>query len=113
VYASQKTEPFGWNDAMKLHAYLLTLSDAEREEFASNCRAKLNYLWKIARGFPRGMRPGAGLAARIETASNQKVRRWESIPETWHETWPELVGTAGAPDIEAIPPHAKEEVLPC
>lgn len=82
---------------MTLHDYMRGLTPQEREEFAQRCDTTVNYLWKVARGFDRGLRPSGLLAARIEAASNQKVRRWESNPEAWAETWPELVGAPGAP----------------
>lgn len=85
---------------MDLRSYLLGLSEQEREAFAKECDTTLNYLWKLARGFDKvpPLRPNPTLAALIERASNQMVRRWESNPEDWHITWPELVGFDGAPN---------------
>lgn len=37
------------------------------------------------------------LAARLERAAGRRVRRWHMFPKDWHEIWPELVGTEGAP----------------
>lgn len=89
---------------MHLHAYLIALSNEDRLSFAETCGTTLNYLWKIARGFEKKRyRPHPELAARIEAASNQKVRRWESIPERWHLIWPELVGSPGAPIAPSEP----------
>lgn len=86
---------------MDLHPYLLSLTEQEREAFAKACKTTQNYLWNIARSFskppPACKRASPKLASLIEAASNKKVRRWESNPEDWHITWPELVGSPGAP----------------
>ena len=88
---------------MDLHTYMHSLSDDARAKFAEACGTTQNYLWNVARAFekepPKRKRPSARMAALIETNSNQMVRRWESNPETWHITWPELVGAEGAPSI--------------
>jgi DNA-binding transcriptional regulator YdaS (Cro superfamily) len=34
----------------------------------------------------------------IELATQRRVRRWHLRPGDWHLIWPELVGTAGAPE---------------
>lgn len=97
---------------MDLHSYLLELSEQDREIFARQCDTTLNYLWKLARGFDKvpPLRPNPTLAALIERASNQKVRRWESNPEDWHITWPELVGVKGAPScLQGCMPRSKSK----
>lgn len=35
----------------------------------------------------------------IERATGGQVRRWDLRPNDWHELWPELIGTKGAPSI--------------
>lgn len=49
---------------------------------------------------------GAGFApaecVRIERASNCELRRWDLRPRDWHDIWPELIGTPGAPDLPVI-----------
>lgn len=37
----------------------------------------------------------------LEAASKGTVRRWELRPDDWHRIWPELIGTDGAPFVEA------------
>lgn len=32
------------------------------------------------------------------------IPRWEMWPADWHEMWPELIGTPGAPAVEAAAP---------
>ncbi|RZI82603.1 MAG: hypothetical protein EOP38_15430 [Rubrivivax sp.] len=85
---------------MKLRAYLLNMPVDQRERWAAACGTSLNYLWRLAYNFDKGLRPSAELATQIEIHSNQMVRRWESIPETWHRIWPELIGLPGAPSLQ-------------
>lgn len=85
--------------AMDLHSYLSNLPPDGRDDFAVKCDTTQNYLWKLARGFKSGLRPKPRLASLIERASNQMVRRWESNPEDWWETWPELINSEGAPEV--------------
>jgi len=40
--------------------------------------------------------------APIELATGGAVRRWDLRPTDWHINWPELVGTAGAPELVAV-----------
>lgn len=89
---------------MNLHAYLLGLTPAQRVEFARACGTSLNYLWRLAYNHAKGLRPNAELATQIEVHSNQLVRRWESIPESWDRIWPELIGITGAPCPPSRPP---------
>lgn len=84
----------------KLHTYLLQLPPDARDPFAALTGTSLNYLWKLAYNFDKGLRPSAELATQIEIHSNQMVRRWESIPETWHRIWPELIDSPGAPSLQ-------------
>ena len=39
---------------------------------------------------------------RIELWSNLSVRRWDLRPADWHEHWPDLVGTEGAPPVREL-----------
>jgi len=41
------------------------------------------------------------LCPAIERWSDGAVRRWHLRPNDWHLIWPELVGTAGAPQLPA------------
>lgn len=45
----------------------------------------------------RAMEPK--MAVRLERNTNQRVRRWQVRQADWHEVWPELVGTEGAPPV--------------
>jgi DNA-binding transcriptional regulator YdaS (Cro superfamily) len=42
----------------------------------------------------------------IERATGGAVRRWDLRPDDWHEIWPELIGTEGAPPVPAEARHA-------
>nr|WP_316642865.1 hypothetical protein [uncultured Roseateles sp.] len=59
------------------------------------------------RGIPDGKL--IRLAPVIERRRNSKYRRWDLFPTDWHEIWPELVGTEGAPPVPA--PRPAEEAL--
>lgn len=39
--------------------------------------------------------------AAIEAATGGAVRRWDLRPDDWDRIWPELIGQAGAPAVEA------------
>lgn len=39
--------------------------------------------------------------APLERAISGPVKRWDMRPHDWHVHWPELIGTAGAPDPRA------------
>lgn len=47
------------------------------------------------------------LAARLEQAANNRIRRWQMFPEHWHLIWPELIGTEGAPAVMALETEAR------
>lgn len=86
---------------MDLYDFIKPLTDVELARLATQCRTTPLYLWKLARLIRRnGTSPMNALTAcLIETHSNQKVKRWESIPDEWHVIWPELIGSPGAPCI--------------
>jgi hypothetical protein len=95
---------------MKLYDYLRSLpDDAARQDFAKRCGTTANYLWNIARAFdkpaPKARRTQHKMSRLIERESNNLVRRWESNPEDWHITWPEIIGTEGAPPVPANDPQ--------
>lgn len=35
----------------------------------------------------------------VERATGGAVRRWDLRPDDWHEIWPELIGSEGAPPL--------------
>lgn len=39
--------------------------------------------------------------AEIDRLTGGVVRRWDLRPRDWHRIWPELIGQAGAPGVEA------------
>ncbi len=43
----------------------------------------------------------AGKARELEEATGGELRRWHLRTKDWHRIWPELIGTEGAPDVEA------------
>jgi DNA-binding transcriptional regulator YdaS (Cro superfamily) len=63
---------------------------------ASELGVSLSYLSQMAG--PKGViSPKRSVA--IERLSGGKVMRWDCRPKDWHLTWPELIGTRGAPNI--------------
>jgi hypothetical protein len=85
---------------MELHPYLKSIPPNSVSELAAKCGTTEKYLWKLARGAKRGLRPHPKVSALIEKESNQMVRRWESNPEEWAQIWPELIGLPGSPAIK-------------
>jgi DNA-binding transcriptional regulator YdaS (Cro superfamily) len=47
-------------------------------------------------------------AAALERATGGKVRRWDVRPVDWHEHWPELIGTEGAPEVPQTATEARD-----
>jgi DNA-binding transcriptional regulator YdaS (Cro superfamily) len=49
-------------------------------------------------------RPGAQVTARfvplMVRLTEQQVRHWHLRPRDWHEIWPELIGSPGAPRVK-------------
>lgn len=46
--------------------------------------------------------------ARIETATDRAVRRWDLRPNDWHEIWPDLLKDPEAPEPPAPTPVTAE-----
>ena len=82
--------------------YLLSLEPDELRALATACGTTFNNLKKLAYNFERGYRPNALLAMQLELHSNQKVKRWDLIPERWHLTWDELKLASGAPPVPEL-----------
>jgi len=38
-------------------------------------------------------------AHKLKTACEGQVEVWDLLPTEWHEIWPELVGSVGAPEV--------------
>lgn len=74
----------------------LDLPPAERIEIAAKAGIDEQYLYQCITG-RRSMKPK--LAVHVESSSGGRVRRWHVRMFDWHETWPDLVGTEGAPPI--------------
>lgn len=57
-------------------------------------------MWKARNSVPPQYAVGVERAAhRVE--SGLWVKRWHLRPDDWHRIWPELIGTAGAPEVRA------------
>jgi hypothetical protein len=96
---------------MDPYTYITNLEPDDLARLARVCETTPMYLEKLARAHRRGVylfQPR--LASLLETNSDGKVRRWESIPVGWEVTWPELVGSPGAPKpIKSKPRKLKAE----
>jgi DNA-binding transcriptional regulator YdaS (Cro superfamily) len=56
-----------------------------------------------------GVRPApAEKCYALERACEHHVRRWDLRPNDWHRIWPELIGTAGAPEVPRAQPESAE-----
>lgn len=74
------------------------LNPKERDALAEELGIDRFYLYQLLSG-RREMEPRA--AVRLERLSGHRLRRWQLRAKTWHETWPELIGTEGAPPVPA------------
>ena len=61
------------------------------------------YLSQVAAG-TKVLRPAYVPA--VEAACELKVRRWNLRKDDWHQIWPDLIGTPGAPPV---PPAAAND----
>ena len=85
---------------MKLKTYFDGLPRGSAADLASALSIHPVYLSQIARN-DGGRVPSAELAVAIERATSGAVTRKDLRPDDWHLIWPELIGTEGAPSIEA------------
>jgi hypothetical protein len=72
------------------------MSQEERERLASACETSVGHLRNVAFS---GKPCGYPLAVRLEKTLG--IPRWKSRPTDWHEVWPDLIDTEGAPPIPA------------
>lgn len=71
------------------------ITPQERARLAAVVGINEQYLYQCLTGRAQ---MDAKEAARIEKATDLALRRWDLRTKDWHEVWPELVGTEGAPD---------------
>ncbi|XVJ69865.1 MAG: helix-turn-helix domain-containing protein [Rhizobacter sp.] len=90
---------------MNLHKFVSPLSIAERHSFAQRCGTTYNHLRNVTFS---GRSCGIPLASAIERESGGAVRRWTLRRHDWHQIWPELIGTEGAPPVPVTEPAAQE-----
>jgi DNA-binding transcriptional regulator YdaS (Cro superfamily) len=84
---------------MDLRSYTSDLPHGGMTAFAAALGIKPIYLSQLA-ARQDGREPSPALCVDIERATDLKVRRWDLRPKDWYRIWPELIGTAGAPDTE-------------
>lgn len=87
-----------------LQSAVMELSEYLKQERGRTARVAAKaglspaYLSQIA----NGVRPCPhNRAPALEKACDYLVRRWDLCKEDWHETWPDLIDTEGAPDPRA------------
>jgi DNA-binding transcriptional regulator YdaS (Cro superfamily) len=74
------------------------ISPRERAEIAAAVDVDEQYLYQCLVG-RKDMKPKE--AVRVERQSGGRLRRWHLRQSDWHQTWPELIGTEGAPAVPA------------
>jgi DNA-binding transcriptional regulator YdaS (Cro superfamily) len=67
----------------------------QRADMAALARINEQYLYQCLTG-RRDM--DATEAVRVENVTGRKIRRWQ-LRRDWHLTWPELIGSEGAPPV--------------
>jgi DNA-binding transcriptional regulator YdaS (Cro superfamily) len=72
----------------------------ERRRLAEMSGANPAYLYQCLTG-RREMGPVE--ARKLEAATNCEIRPWHVCQKTWFLIWPELIGTEGAPKVNAKP----------
>ena len=70
----------------------------ERRELATLLGVDEQYLYQCFTG-RNAMRPKEAVRAEVRTGG--RVRRWHVRVKDWHQIWPELIGTPGAPEVPA------------
>lgn len=91
---------------MKLSTFLKPLGESERLALAHRAKTTLLHLRNVAFS---GKPCGPKLAVALEPATGFQVRRWDVRPDDWHEYWPELIGTEGAPAVPAATTYQRGE----
>lgn len=82
---------------MELNQYLA----AERGR-ANRIAARVGVSGAFMSQIARGGRPApSNLVPAIERECGFQVRRWNLRPNDWHQIWPDLIGQADAPQVEA------------
>jgi DNA-binding transcriptional regulator YdaS (Cro superfamily) len=56
--------------------------------------------WAMPNCHPKH-RPVPPKRAHLLVALEPSVRLWHLLPDDWHEHWPHLIGTPGAPKVKA------------
>lgn len=79
-------------------------SPEDRRRLADKVGVSPATLQQALAGTGYGFKPSE--CVRIERESDFELRRWDLRPKDWHENWPELIGTEGAPEIPAAEPKA-------
>jgi hypothetical protein len=89
----------GVNSIPELRKFVKGIRDYEaRQRFAESCGTTLGHLYNVM----YGRRPSsAKLAVLIEQRTGGAVNRFVLHRCDWHEIWPELIGSSGAPDVPA------------
>ena len=83
------------------------MSQDERERLAFSCETSVGHLRNVAFS---GKPCGYSLAVRLEKALG--IPRWKSRPNDWHEVWPDLIGSKGAPPVLAPAVAASQAAQP-
>lgn len=75
---------------------MMTITAAERRAIATQVGVDEQYLYQC---LTRRKAMRADEAVRVEQALGGRIRRWDLRADDWHRIWPELIGSAGAPDV--------------
>lgn len=84
---------------MQLKQFLSTLDRGEPSKIAKELGLSISHLSQMA----SGSCPISPIrACEIEFVTGKKVMRWDLRPKDWHLIWPELIDTAGAPQVSEV-----------
>lgn len=73
------------------------LTPEDRQRLAKKAGVDPASLYQAMTGKGYGFKPAKCVA--IERDTEGELRRWDLRPKDWHENWPELIGTEGAPPV--------------
>lgn len=78
---------------------MVSISPTKRAELARKLGLNEQYVYQCLTGRKT---LHASMCPAFEVASDFEVRRWDLRPHDWHQIWPDLIGTEGAPSVPAI-----------
>lgn len=84
---------------MHVLKFLNSISRQDQDRLMVLAGTSVSYVRKAC---SQGSHLGPALCTSIEKATDGQVKRWDLRPKDWHLIWPELIDTAGAPQLGGV-----------